>query len=415
MTAAEQRFADLAMKAGEVFTPTAPVDERRLFAGRTEEIRLIVDVINQKGQHAVLYGERGVGKTSLANVVSTFLAGHPTGRVLAPRVNCDSTDTYATVWAKAFERMDGEITLTRPARQAGIFSATGTQTTVDVSPTELLGDPIAPDSVRRALTGLAQSNLPIIIIDEFDRLSAEPRRAFADTVKMLSDYAVPVTLLLVGVADSVEQLIEEHHSVERALNQIRMPRMPAVEIYEILELGLKELGMTIDPTARRRVGKLTQGLPHYAHLLALHACRTALDAQRLAVEPGDVSAAIEKAITGSQQSIQSDYEFAVRSSKKDSLFSDVLLACALAETTELGHFAAQDVRDPLRRITKKNYEITSFAQHLTEFCDQAKRRGILQKTGVRRLYRYRFANPLMQPHVIMRGLKAKRIEHEMLD
>jgi hypothetical protein len=32
--------------------------------------------------------------------------------------------------------------------------------------------------------------------------------------------------------------------------------------------------------------------------------------------------------------------FAVRSPKRDNLFSDVLLACALAETIELGHIGS---------------------------------------------------------------------------
>jgi Holliday junction resolvasome RuvABC ATP-dependent DNA helicase subunit len=32
-----------------------------------------MDAINQQGQHVLIYGERGVGKTSLANVLSGFL------------------------------------------------------------------------------------------------------------------------------------------------------------------------------------------------------------------------------------------------------------------------------------------------------------------------------------------------------
>src|SRR5690606_29131012 len=104
--------------------------------------------------------------------------------------------------------------------------------------------------------------LPIFIIDEFDRLQQEPRRAFADTIKALSDHAVGATVVLVGVADSVDELFREHASVERALVQIRMPRMSAREIEQILQTGLQRLEMTIDNAAMRRISRLSQGLPH---------------------------------------------------------------------------------------------------------------------------------------------------------
>ncbi len=405
----EPTTQQLILKAGQVFTPTAPIDEPSLFSGRSEQIRLIVDVVNQRGQHAILYGEPGVGKTSLANVVSSFTAGGQ--QVLSPRVNCDDKDDFESVWRKIFERISETLTLTQPVRSIGLLNTVNTE---EVSVTALIGDDVTPDTVRRALTILGGMSLPIIVIDEFDRLLASRRRPFADMVKMLSDHAVPATVILVGVADSVEQLLAEHQSVERPLMQIRMPRMSASETSEIINKGLAKLGMDIVPTALGRIAKLSQGLPHYAHLLGLYASRAALDRQTLHVDVASVDAAIEKATSGVQQSILSAYELAIRSARKNNLFSDVLLACALAETTELGFFAAQDIREPLRLITKKDYEIPTFAQHLNEFADP-KRGTILIKTGTRRLYRYRFRNPLMQPYVIMQGLKNKRIVPDMLD
>jgi Cdc6-like AAA superfamily ATPase len=401
---------NLAFQAGRVFTPTSPIDEPSLFAGRLEQLRLIIDVVNQKGQHAILYGERGVGKTSLANVLESFLRGPHVARVLAPRVNCDSQDSFESVWRKVFARIADDVVLTESVRSMGFGAET---TDKPVSPATLLNG-VTPDSVRRALNALAEDALPVLIIDEFDRLPQRPRRAFADTIKMLSDHAVPATVVLVGVADSVDQLIEEHQSIERALVQIRMPRMSAEEIAKIIYTALGELHMTIDDGAAHRIAKLSQGLPHYAHLLGLHASRAALDSQSMHVTNESVATAIDNSIRGSQQSIRRDYEYAVRSPKRDNLFSDVLLACALAETTELGHFAAQDVRESLRKITDKPYEIPSFAQHLNEFCE-SKRGGILEKSGIKRLFRYRFQNPLMQPFVIMHGIKSGRISSQMLD
>ena len=55
----------LGIKVGDVFRPSAPVDEKALFAGREEQVRRVIDAIFQRGQHVMIYGERGVGKTSL--------------------------------------------------------------------------------------------------------------------------------------------------------------------------------------------------------------------------------------------------------------------------------------------------------------------------------------------------------------
>jgi hypothetical protein len=58
----------------------------------------------------------------------------------------------------------------------------------------------------------------IVILDEFDRLDDEDiERKMADTIKTLSDNSIEVTLIIVGVADSVDQLIGEHQSIDRAI------------------------------------------------------------------------------------------------------------------------------------------------------------------------------------------------------
>lgn len=353
----------------------------------------------------MLYGERGVGKTSLVNVLADFL-GKP--NILAPRINCDSMDTYESIWRKAFE----QVAVTKQQPGVGFVAE---QTTARVEVGDLLGSSVSPDVVRRALTSVSEmAGATIFIIDEFDRLALEPRRAFADTIKALSDHDVRATLVVVGVADSVEQLIAEHESVERALVQIQMPRMSGDEIKQIIETGLVKLGMSATHTAVRHVIKLAQGLPHYAHLLGLHAVRAAVDTKSLEVGVVAVRKAIDRAIKGANQSVRTSYEQAIRSARKDNLFADVLLSCALADTSDLGFFAAQDVRGPMQRITGRSYEIPSFAQHLNEFCDE-KRGPILQKTGSRRLYRYRFINPLLQPYVIMQGIQSERITGSFLD
>ena len=135
-----------------------------------------MDTINQKGQHAILYGERGVGKTSLANVLKSFLA-QPAPPVACPRINCDGNDTFESVWRKVFDEIEllGKTRSMRFVGQDNLFP---------IKSSDLLDQgPVTPDSVRRVLTLLSAGSLPILIIDEFDRLPPSERVPFADTIK----------------------------------------------------------------------------------------------------------------------------------------------------------------------------------------------------------------------------------------
>lgn len=136
----------------------------------------------------------------------------------------------------------------------------------------------------------------MVFIDEFDRLAVrEARLLFADTIKSLSDRVPSVTVVLVGVADDVTELIEEHRSVERALRSIHMPRMSPDELSEIVERGIATARLTIAPEAVGEIASLADGFPHYAHLLGQESGRIALEDLRTHVSREDVRTAASEA------------------------------------------------------------------------------------------------------------------------
>jgi Cdc6-like AAA superfamily ATPase len=127
-------------EASRVFTPAAPIDSQALFAGRTRQVSLVIDAVNQTGQHAIIFGERGVGKTSLANVLAPWLESLGQ-RVLAPRVNCDSADTFSSAWKKLLSR----IQLPGQPHRAG-FKAEGLS---EFASRDRLKEEYSPDDVIR--------------------------------------------------------------------------------------------------------------------------------------------------------------------------------------------------------------------------------------------------------------------------
>jgi hypothetical protein len=187
--------------------------------------------------------------------------------------------------------------------------------------------------------------------------------------------------------------------------------MSTQELSEILERGFSRLGMRIEPDAADQVCFLSVGLPHFTHLLGLNSATAAILAGEEVCNTGHVDRAVEKAIQDAQQSVRKDYVRAVSSPKKASLYPDVLLACALAESDDLGYFQAAGVRDPLRKITGRTLDIPSFARHIKEFCE-ASRASVLQKTGAKHRFRFRFRSPLMSAYVVLQGISSARISHE---
>lgn len=364
------------IEISQVFSPGAPIDESELFAGRVDQIRDLINAVNQRGQHAIVFGERGVGKTSLANTF-TLLLHRPTAPATAKRINCDGVTNFQNLWKKVFEEIQFDAIVSKDS---------------------------GPDDIRRMLTHIPGAARPIIVLDEFDRLPAGKTPALiADTIKSLSDHSADTTLILVGVADSVNDLLRGHASVGRALVEIPMPRMSDEEIAEIVDKRSSRLKMEMDLEVRRKIVAYSQGLPHYTHLIGLHAFQEAAINKSRTIRIHHLQSSIAKCISKAQQSIKSAYYQATLSQRPDNLFREVLLACSLADTDDLGFFSANDVVGPMSSIMERPYAIPSFARHLKEFCSE-ERGAILDRRGVARKFRYRFRDALMRPYVTLQAV-----------
>jgi hypothetical protein len=383
----------LMQKINAAFTPGAPIDSKDLFAGRIAQVQKVLNVVFQKGTHAVLFGERGVGKTSLANIIFDFLVYSGMSTYSRARTNCNETGTFDEIWRFLFR----QLTFEQPD---------GITITLDMALPE--HGHLLPENIRETIQLLDYPTL--IIIDELDGVTDRAtRKAIADTIKTLSDNAINTTVLLVGVAESVDQLIGEHPSIERNLREVPMPRMSKNELLEIIDKGIEKCeGMRIEDAPRGRIADYSQGLPYYTHLLAREAASNAVQMDRLIIKTEDLGAAIKEAVDGHLGTNLTLYNKATTAAR-GIYFKPVLLACALAPKDEKGFFYAKDIVEPLRIIAQKEIGIEQFAQHLRDF--STTRGPILERDG----RRYRFIKPIMEPYVTLRGLADGLIKDSQLN
>ncbi|WP_431284850.1 ATP-binding protein [Humitalea sp. 24SJ18S-53] len=277
----------------EIFTPTRPRALGPLFIGREVELKRLIAAIEEERAHVVLYGDRGRGKTSLANAFADLATE---AGVLTVRRACGADTGY--------ERLFRGLLSAVPPRLLDP-GATGHAATL------LPDGPFGPEDVADALARVRGGQV-LFLIDEFDRAESPAlRNAMAETIKNLSDQALPVTLLLVGVAGSLDDLLGHQPSIQRNLVAIHVPPMRDLEVARLVTAGAAAAGLAFAPDAAAQVVRLARGMPYYAHLLCLFAARAASARKAREVTVNDVTAAIAEAVRKQEPELGGVYERAM--------------------------------------------------------------------------------------------------------
>jgi Cdc6-like AAA superfamily ATPase len=221
-------WAALRFEIRQVFTPSTAVSTAELFAGRQKQIRDLLDAISERGRHAVIFGEPGVGKTSLAQIIRLIIPTK-TSRIKHIRKQAFSSDTFSSLWKEVFRDMTFMADLGDGQREYAV--------------SEVYENGISPSDVVRELSWFSENDIPIIVFDEYNRIDDRSvSRLMAETIKAVSDIGINITIVIVGISDNVEELVDGHASIIRCSEEILMPRMDKDEMRELLEKRFRRLG-----------------------------------------------------------------------------------------------------------------------------------------------------------------------------
>jgi Cdc6-like AAA superfamily ATPase len=279
-------FGVVRLKLRNAYTPAQPITDRWMFAGRIDILTMAIRAIEDERLHTIIYGQRGIGKTSLLHVLTQAARE---ARYLVAYVSCGADATFD----ETFRSVAAEI----PLRFHEAYGPTSSQAEKGATVADLLPSVgVSPRLASDLCTKVAGTRV-LVVLDEFDRCeSTEFRRSVAEFLKNLSDRSVRVQLVIAGVASNLEELLEPGAMIQRSVVALEVPKMTTEEIGQLVRNGQAVSGLTFDEAAMTTLVAAANGLPYLASLLCQHAGLSALADARLTVGESDVLAAITEAL-----------------------------------------------------------------------------------------------------------------------
>ncbi|WP_164156094.1 AAA family ATPase [Sandarakinorhabdus rubra] len=309
-----------------------PVTARETFAGRRDAMSTLIKAVEEQRVHVVVYGERGIGKTSLAHVFAE------TAREARYHVIYASCGTAANF---------GDMFRSVLARIPRIYHASVLPNSPEGEKAGSL-EPMLPEGpygareLAEVLAGLVGTRV-LVILDEYDRVvDSNFRREVAELIKNLSDRAARVQLVITGVALNLDELIGYAPSIRRNIAGLPMSPLAPAEVRELLRMGERAAEIRYDKDSVALITRMAGGSPYLVRLLGHQAGLNALGNRRDDVNYSDTRTAVEKVIADWQASLPRRIQANLVREEARTHWP-LLVAAARAGSTADGWFTVDDV------------------------------------------------------------------------
>lgn len=423
------------------FTSDVITDPNR-FIGRIDLIRSCMQAINSPNSLLAIYGKRGVGKSSLLRQVQQMALGDYTlatnaglhheipqkpRKYLTVFYTCDSIiesgEALVSRLCNDQNEEDGLLRLvphdgkeivefTRAKEvSAGAdlkvvnWGAKGVETSkyarvVENDIVQTFRNFVS-SIVQHQVKGRMKRDGLLILLDEFDVL--ENKRGLGSLIKSLSSKDVKFGIC--GIGQDLTDLIEDHASVERLLEQgaIHVKTMPTQEAKNILNKAEELFSgeMSIDDDVKDEIVKVSQGYPYFVQMVGKSCVSKASQLGLKSINPHVYRRVLEDIRSGAAfPTLESSYQRAIGNSE-----SRQMLLHLLAEQPEEQTLFHEDVgRIFLKNVRRdaSDFDVDYLDQNLPRLLDKkfgAVLRRIPEGQGI-----YEFTNPVFRLYVNLRSI-----------
>lgn len=339
-----------------VVFPTRPIRSVEYLKGRNTELEAIERALYQDGRHIFIYGDRGVGKSSLGATAAYLYQSSDAEPIF---VSGSIDDTFKTIIAnvanQALSRSRLEVTLERNdlgLEWHGLRWTKGNE----VSVLEISSQIQSVGDATELLKQVAErhSKKPIVVIDEFDAIAdVAERNKFASLLKQLGDQSVALKFIFTGIGKTLDDLLGAHQSAFRQLETIELLRLSWEARLEIVHKAVESFDLTINDNIVWRIAIVSDGFPYYVQLMAEKMLWEAFSDERLVdeVEVEHYQLGLRKAIQSINAELRRPYEQAVLLRGEE--FADVVWATADGENL---HRNLSDMYESYKGIVRKHLD-----------------------------------------------------------
>jgi uncharacterized protein len=318
----------------ENLTPSDSIKTPDRLFGREKTLREIDRAFSSPGRQIFIFGDRGVGKTSLA-LTAAYL--HTGVENLPIYVMCGKTNNFSqTIQAIGNATIPVEKRLERLTTGGGFnLSVAGFGMGMTDPSHQHSGIP-APQSLTEALdviryVATKRQGTTIIIIDELERVEGDPEREkFAEFIRNIPEINADVRFIFCGIMHDVDQLLTAHPSAGRIFETIELKRLNHSDLWKILTVVAEKLQVKLQQEALIRVGQVSDGFPHYVHLIGEALFWSMFDDANEAKcsGPEHYKAGISGALRRVESALRVQYEKATKKTRNTADYEEALWALA---------------------------------------------------------------------------------------
>jgi hypothetical protein len=256
------------LRPSEVFTPNQfPLEEHNVYVFRAEAERELSKATT-RGEVPVVYGEFGVGKTTL--IKKFFEDADHEGRLIHVLTPADKH--LGDVAQQVLERIGYSVQITestarstsgQAALEAGFFGALKAtfRGTREISQTASNEFVVKSPTEQRLLEVMADARI-VLAIDEMHKASDSFRTQVAEVIKAASNLGQNFPQIVVlGTATDAGKLVEHDPGIDRLLREIRVHPMNDDEAGYMVAEGMRRLDLEISPTVANHIVRTAAGAP----------------------------------------------------------------------------------------------------------------------------------------------------------